>query len=113
MNMEKLKAICELAKPIITLLEDEDPYISVLINDNEVRTVRIEGSVKKQEDKITDTEVNKENHVKVSLSNFCFDDIIEQRKFEQMKNNTPNEAIAQIEALLKNDKIVISFESDV
>lgn len=111
--MEKLKAIHELAKPIMTLLETEDPYIKVLIDDNEVRTIRIEGSVKKQEDKITDTGVNKKNYVKVPLSNFCFADIIEQRKFEQMKNNTPNEAIAQIEALLKNDKVVISFESDV
>lgn len=48
MNMEKLKAIYELAKPIMALLEAEDPYIKVLITDNEVRTIRIEGSVKKQ-----------------------------------------------------------------
>lgn len=108
--MEKLNTIYELAKPIMTLLEDEDPYITVLINDNEVRTFRIEGSVKKQKDKITDTGVNKENYVKAPLSNFCFADIIEQRKFEQMKNNTPNEAIAQIEALLKDDTLEISFE---
>lgn len=48
MNMEKLRAINELAKPIMALLEAEDPYIKVLIDDNEVRTIRIEGSVKKQ-----------------------------------------------------------------
>lgn len=46
--MEKLKAIHELAKPIMTLLEAEDPYIKVLIDNNEVRTIRIEGSIKKQ-----------------------------------------------------------------
>lgn len=47
-NIAKLKAIYELAKPIMELLETEDPYIKVVINDNEVCTVRIEDSIKKQ-----------------------------------------------------------------
>ena len=65
MNMEKLRAINELAKPIMALLEAEAPYIKVLIDDNEVRTIRIEGSVKRKQPMVE----SKREHVTEKNSN--------------------------------------------
>lgn len=51
MTNKKVNAIYEIAKPIMEMLETEDPYIKVLIDSNEVRTIRIEDSIKKQSTK--------------------------------------------------------------
>ncbi len=47
MNNEKMNSIYRFAAPIMKLLEDEDPYIRIAIDSNEVRTVRVENSIKK------------------------------------------------------------------
>lgn len=53
---------------------------------------------------------DKKLHVRILLENIKFKDPYEQQKLEQLKSECEDKAVEQLEALLKTQTLMISFD---